>query len=314
MVVVLALAAAGVIGFIGFVSVRAADRQPPVTPPAGVRTPAIVRAHPGTTSVAVPSAIIPNGLVAGTCLAFAPTGRDRRQTVFVDPGHGGPDPGAVGPGALEKDLALAVALKLRDQLVAAGYRVVLARTADTSVARLLDSQVRAGAVTESGSHLDTQARIACANAAHANVLVSIHFDAFDDPSVGGAETIFDDAREFATANGHLATLLQAGMEDSFARAGWNVDDRGVISDAETGSAGLTAAGDSYGRLMELGPAQAGWNDVPSAMPGALVEPLFITNPAEAAIARSAEGQVAIAAGLADGIGRFLATSAAASAG
>ena len=260
--------------------------------------------------MAVPTAQLPNGLVTGACMAFAPTGRDLHQTVFVDPGHGGPDPGAVGGAAVEKDLTLAVALKLRDQLVAAGYRVVLARIADTSVARLLDSQVRAGAVTESGIHIDTQARIACANAARASALVSIHFNAFDDPSVGGAETFFDDVRDFATANGRLATLLQAGMEDSFTKAGWTVDDRGVISDAETGSSGLTDAGDSYGRLMELGPAKAGWNDSPSQMPGALVEPFFLTNPVEAGVAMSTKGRQAIATGLADGLMKFLALSSA----
>ena len=226
-------------------------------------------------------------------MAFAATAADLHRTVFLDPGHGGEDPGAVSGVVLEKDLTLAVSLELRDQLNAAGYRVVLARVTDTSVA------------SKGGIHEETAARIACANAAQADALVSIHLNAFDDPNVGGAETFFDDAREFAAANGRLATLLQSALMESYRAAGWTVEDRGVISDAATGAAGLNAAGDDYGRLMELGPFRAGWNDSPSQMPGALVEPFFISNPSELAVVLSAEGRRAIATGLAAGLKTFL---------
>lgn len=51
-------------------------------------------------------------------------------TVVLDPGHGGHDAGAKGLYALEKDCNLALALKVRDKLKRAGFRVVMTRDAD----------------------------------------------------------------------------------------------------------------------------------------------------------------------------------------
>jgi N-acetylmuramoyl-L-alanine amidase len=283
-----------------------ADSKQPVAA-AGAAAPAVRRS--GSHVLSVKSPDLPGGLVAGTCVAFDPTGADRHRTVYVDPGHGGPDPGAVGNGLKEEDLTLAVGLQLKDVLRADGYRVVLSRITDTSVAKLAPSQVVNGAITNSGAHIDTIARIACGNTAAADAMVSIHFNAFDDPTASGAETFYDDARDFSAANLRLANLLQGGLQASFKRSGWQVYDRGVISDADTGHTGLTAAADAYGRLMELGPAKAGWNDHPSQMPGALVEPFFVTDPVEAQVASSKAGQVAIAAGLEQGLGAFLAPPA-----
>jgi N-acetylmuramoyl-L-alanine amidase len=284
---------------------NAKQDQPPVTP-----TPApAAKPQPGSRALAVRNPDLPAGLVAGTCVEFDPTGPDRHRTIYVDPGHGGPDPGGTGNGVREEDLTLAVALRLKDLLRADGFHVVLSRVADTSVARLADSQVVNGAITNSGVHVDTIARIACANAAAADVLVAVHFNAFDDPSASGAETFYDDAREFAAANLRLATLLQGGLEASFSRSGWQVYDRGVLSDADTGHTGLTAAADAYGRLMELGPAKSGWNNYPSQMPGALVEPFFVTDPVEARVADSPAGQAAIAGGLEQGLVAFFGSGA-----
>ncbi|GAC1614618.1 MAG: hypothetical protein NVS9B1_24190 [Candidatus Dormibacteraceae bacterium] len=265
---------------------------------------------PGAAPVRIDSPDVPNGVVPGACVAYPPTGAPLGRTVLVDPGHGGPDPGAIGQLAngtpvREKDLTLAVAGRLRDLLRADGLRVVLTRTGDTSVAALAPSQVRDGAVTDSGVHLDTMARIACANASRADVLLAIHFNAFDDPTAGGAETFYDEAREFGAANARLAALLQSGLIASFHRAGWQVPDRGVLSDTQTGATGATAAADDYGRLMEIGPARPGWLEHPSAMPGALVEPLFVTDYVEAEVGASPEGERAIATGLEQGILGFL---------
>jgi N-acetylmuramoyl-L-alanine amidase len=265
--------------------------------------------RPGSRVLQVRSPDLPAGLVAGTCVQFDPIGADRHRTIYVDPGHGGPDPGAVGNGLAEENLTLAVALQLKDMLRADGFHVVLSRVADTSVAKLADSQVVNGVVTNSGVHVDTIARIACGNTAGADAMVAIHFNAFDDPGASGAETFYDDARDFAAANLQLAHLLHRALMASFGRSGWQVYDRGVLSDADTGHTGLTAAADAYGRLMELGPAKVGWNDHPSQMPGALVEPFFVTDPVEAQVAGSAAGQKAIATGLEQGLAAFLAPAA-----
>lgn len=56
------------------------------------------------------------------------------RTIAVDPGHGGVDPGAVGPGGtLEKDVTLAISLRLRRILEQAGAVVVMTRETDTDL-------------------------------------------------------------------------------------------------------------------------------------------------------------------------------------
>jgi N-acetylmuramoyl-L-alanine amidase len=62
----------------------------------------------------------------------------------------------------------------------------------------------------------------------------------------------------------------------------------------------------YGHLVLLGPADSGYVSSPSRMPGALIEPLFITDPFEGSIAASAVGQRVIAGALAKGVERYFA--------
>ncbi len=77
--------------------------------------------------------------------------------VFLDPGHGGSDPGASGNGITEKAKNLEVALKLRALLLAAGFDVILSRETDKTV--------------------ELQQRTDYANAWPADVLLSIHHNA-----------------------------------------------------------------------------------------------------------------------------------------
>lgn len=240
------------------------------------------------------------GLAPGACVALPPTAGDRGRTVFIDPGHGGPDPGASGVGIDEKAATLAVATRLAGLLRADGWRVVLSRTADTSVAALGPGDVDAGEETASAVHRDLLARIACANAARAEVLVSVHFNGFDDASVGGTQTFYDPDRTFGARSRSLARSLQDALV-----AALGGDDRGVTPDTDLDASALTGAGATYGHLVELGPAQPGWVDAPSAMPGALVEPLFVTDPEEAAVAGSAAGQQRIAQALYAGLRAYL---------
>jgi N-acetylmuramoyl-L-alanine amidase len=80
------------------------------------------------------------------------------QTIVIDPGHGGRDPGAVGHGGLkEKDIALDIARRLRDKLLVAGnYRVLLTRE-DDSLVRLKE-------------------RVAFAKQSQADLFISIHIN------------------------------------------------------------------------------------------------------------------------------------------
>ncbi len=253
----------------------------------------------------------------GACVTYYPLRGDRRHTVFIDAGHGGPDPGAVGTtragkAVVEKDLALATTRALLPVLRNDGYPVVMARTGDTGVVRLSPSDLSNGVLTLAGKHRDRVARLVCANAAGADVLVALHFNAFADPRAGGAETLYDTARPFRADNQRLADLVHAGIITSLRAAGWTVPNRGVIDDAAGGTPAATAQAAAYGHLLELGPAAPGWNPQPSAMPGVFCEPLFVTNPLEAEIAASTAGQEAIARGMAHAIDAFFAVAPGAS--
>ena len=254
--------------------------------------------------VLVASQVSLPGIEAGACMSLPPARSGSGQTVFIDPGHGGLDPGVVGGTdahqLLEKDATLAVASQLSDLLRGAGYRVVMARTLDSTVVKLAPSDSILGSLTATAEHRDLVTRAACANAAGATVLLSIHFDAFSDPTVGGTETFYDSARTFAPANRRLATDLQSALVGALA-----TPDRGVWTDDQLAAPTLTSSGSTYGHLIELGPMSAGWVDEPSQMAGALVEPLFLTNPAEARMATDPAGQQVIAAALEAGLVKFL---------
>jgi len=120
-------------------------------------------------------------------LPSVPRGRYR---VVIDPGHGGPDPGAVGIGGLrETDVVLDVSLQVAQLLQARGVAVSLTRTSEVDV--------------------DLPPRVALANNLGAHVFVSIHANALSmaRPDVNGVETFYFQGG----ASQRLASLLQARM-------------------------------------------------------------------------------------------------------
>lgn len=270
-----------------------------------------------TTTAVSASHTLPSGqldaavFAPGACVAMAPTGADRRQTVLLDAGHGGPDPGASGTtsdgrSVDERDLTLPVVVDAASTLRAAGYRVVVSRIVDTAVARLVPADLTAtGALSLQGEHDDIEARVACANLSGAGVLVSVHFDAFSDPTARGLTTTYDDSRPFAAVNQQLAELVDANVLAALHTAGWQVPDRGVVPDTTLGAPALSQEAHDYGHLLLLGPAAPGWLDHPTTMPGVLVEPLFLTDPAEASVADDPAGQRAIATGIVNAVESFL---------
>lgn len=244
----------------------------------------------------------PGEFPQGACVVFAPLTGNRHSTIFLDAGHGGLDSGALGSTAAgqsvqEKNLTLPVVLDAAGLLRADGYRVVVSRNQDIPVAALGAEDLMQDAMTVDGIHTDHLARTRCADVTGAAVLISVHFNAFGVARIGGTTTVYDPSRPFSAQNKKLASRLQQDVRGALAAHGWQVDDRGVIPDTEAGGPAHDQRGDNYGHLMVLGPPSPGYQDVPSMMPGALVEPLFITNPAEASIAASLEGQQAIAKGI-----------------
>ena len=259
----------------------------------------------------------PAAFARGACVAYAPTAGDRGETVFIDAGHGGIDPGGVGEtqsGAAieEKDVTLPIELDAMALLRADGFRVVVSRTADTTVVRLRAADVVDGTLSLRGVHDDVAARDRCANLAGARALVGVYFDASSSPAYAGSLTAYDAARRFAGANRRLAALLQRDVLAAMNARGWAIPDDGVLADSGLGSSdgdpasgGLAARADSYDHLLLLGPARRGFFASPSEMPGAVIEPLYITDPFEGTIAASSAGQRVIARGIARAVERFL---------
>jgi len=257
-----------------------------------------------------PVAIDPAYFSPGACVAFPPTAGNRHLTVFLDAGHGGPDPGAVGTTSTgqainEADLTLPVELDSMAILRRAGFQVVVSRTGPGPVVRLTPADMSGNELTATGVHADVAARDVCANMAHANVLVGVYFNSGASAANAGCITAYDTARPFAADNLRLADLVQSAVLGAMNAQGWQIPDAGVQSDAGLGSS-LTAADNAYGHLLLLGPAKQGYFDTPSTMPGALIEPLFITDPFEGSIAASGHGQQVMAAGLARGIEQYFA--------
>lgn len=249
---------------------------------------------------------------AGACRAFASVTPWNGRTVFLDPGHGGRDTGvlssAAGVPASESELTLAIARQTLSSLRSLGFRVVISRSDASMVARPRPSDVRGRLLTAAAVKRDMVARTVCANAAKADVLVAVHLNSFSDPAVHGAETFYNANRSFSARSRRLAVLLQRSIVGSLVRAGWDTVDRGASTDEAAGGSALTTQAAAYDQLLELGPAAPPWFRNPSLMPGAVVEPLFLTNPAEARRALTAAGRRAIARGIARGLESYFATA------
>ena len=260
----------------------------------------------------------PQAFSVGACEAFAPTKGNRHQTVFLDAGHGGIDPGGVGTtesgqSVNEADVTLPIELDAMARLRAAGYRVVVSRTANTTVVRLGSDDESDGVLTLQGSHDDVAARDVCANLAKAAVLVGVYMNAAATPQGAGSVTVYDDARTFSADNLRLANLVQQDTLIAMNAQGWGIPNDGVLPDSGFGSyvgdpsaGGLAAAAASYNHLLLLGPSSPGYFTTPSTMPGVVIEPLYLTDPFEGSIAVSAHDQGVIARGIADAVEQYLA--------
>jgi N-acetylmuramoyl-L-alanine amidase len=131
-----------------------------------------------------------------------PRGRFR---VVIDPGHGGPDPGAVGIGGLrETDVVLDISLQVAQLLQSKGVQVVLTRTSEIDV--------------------DLPPRVSLANTSGAHAFVSIHANALSmaRPDVNGIETFFfqgGESRALAEALQQEMVRVSAGSPDRGVKTG-----------------------------------------------------------------------------------------------
>ena len=145
----------------------------------------------------------PGAFARGACVALAPTHGDRHATVFLDAGHGGIDPGALGTtesgqAINEAQETLPIELDATSLLRAQGYRVVVSRTSSSTVVVLGPAEESQGLLTLQGAHDDVAARDVCANLAGAAVLIGIYLDAGSSPENAGCLTAYDPDRQFLT--------------------------------------------------------------------------------------------------------------------
>lgn len=117
------------------------------------------------------------------------------RVVLIDAGHGGVDTGKAEGSTLEKDINLAIALRLQSYLEQGGSQVILTRATDEALS-----------ATKSG---DMQARRAIANEEKADILISIHQNAFSDSSVHGAQVFYYDSSE---SSRRLAEYIQEELK------------------------------------------------------------------------------------------------------
>ena len=163
-------------------------------------------------------------------LPVVPRGRFK---VVIDPGHGGPDPGAIGIGGLrETDVVLDICLQMARLLQARGVQVLMTRTSEVDV--------------------DLPPRVSLANSSGADLFVSVHANALSmsRPDVNGIETFYFEgagasARRLAAALQQQMVAISPGSPDRGVRTGrFFVIRRTVMPSALVEMGFLTGAIDS----------------------------------------------------------------------
>lgn len=222
----------------------------------------------------------------------------RDIVITIDPGHGGEDPGALGPGRIkEKDVVLAISRELRDQINAKkGFKARLTRDSDY--------------------YIGLRKRTEIAREHSADLLVSVHADAFIKSSANGV-SVFALSNRGATSEtarwlaqkenaadliGGVGAVSLGGKDDVLAS---------VLLDLSS-TASMKASlgvGDhvlrSLGRVSRLHKSrvqQAGFVVLKSPdIPSILVETGFISNPAESRRLKTRKYQKIIAKSIANGV-------------
>jgi N-acetylmuramoyl-L-alanine amidase len=228
----------------------------------------------------------------------------RRFKVMLDPGHGGRDPGARGVRGLEeKEITLAIARLVADRLrTELGIEVLLTRSDDRTLA--------------------LEERTGLANAAGADLFVSIHANAAPSSSSRGIEVYY------LNNTNNRGTLRLAAMENNLhwdprdpslqseipdlsyilsdLRQTYKVEESRQLAD-HLDSAMHQRLSDAYEGVQDLGVKEGPFYVLVGAyMPCVLVEVSFITNPVEGARLATTAYRRALADGITDGIQRYIA--------
>ncbi len=222
--------------------------------------------------------------------------------IVLDPGHGGPDPGAIGAsGAHEKDIVLAAARELKAMLEETGrYHVVMTRDGDW-ILRLAD-------------------RVLFARAAGADLFISIHADSIDNPEVRGTgvytlSEVASDKEAAALARKENRSDLIEGVD--FVSIDYDPVTTNILIDLaqrETKNASSEFAGilaDELIRVTELRRNVhrfAGFRVLKAPdIPSVLLEMGFMSNPVEERLMKDRSWRHAFLAGVVRAIDAFMAS-------
>ena len=227
---------------------------------------------------------------------------DRLIVVAIDAGHGGEDPGAIGPnGTKEKDVVLQIAMKLRDRINATTVK---------------GSPMRAYLTRDADYFVPLHVRVQKARKVQADLFVSVHADAFFTPNAQGA-SVFALSHGAASSSAARWMAQQENKADQIGGMNLGVKDSQVqqaLLDMSTsaqikdslnlGSAILREIG-GVGRLHKPKVEQAGFAVLKAPdIPSLLVETAFISNPQEEALLLSEDYQNKLADALLAGIENY----------
>jgi N-acetylmuramoyl-L-alanine amidase len=227
---------------------------------------------------------------------------DRLIVVAIDAGHGGEDPGAIGPnGTKEKDVVLQIALKLRDRINATTVK---------------GSPMRAYLTRDADYFVPLHVRVQKARKVQADLFVSVHADAFFTPNAQGA-SVFALSHGAASSSAARWMAQQENKADQIGGMNLGVKDSQVqqaLLDMSTsaqikdslnlGSAILREIG-GVGRLHKPKVEQAGFAVLKAPdIPSVLVETAFISNPNEEAKLSDPNYQDSMADALVKGLQKY----------
>jgi N-acetylmuramoyl-L-alanine amidase len=238
------------------------------TAPAGEEAPA-AEAEPKEAQQAPAEAVVPAPRPAPS----AEAGARKVKTVVIDPGHGGMEAGARGKfGALEKDVTLALALKLKAAIERnLAFRVILTRDRDTDVSLVN--------------------RAALANNNKADLFISIHANGSRRQKAQGSETFFLSLNASDEESRRLAEMENISEEFEGTIVGDNQDEIKMIL-WDMAQSGFVRQSSQLAEIIQgelnglLGTANRGIKQAPFkvltgvACPAVLVEVAFISNPDE----------------------------------
>ena len=222
--------------------------------------------------------------------------------VALDPGHGGEDPGAIGPnGTQEKDVVLQIARRLRERI---------------NRSSVDGNTLRAFMTRDADFFVPLHKRVDKARRVQADLFISIHADAFTSPDPKGASVFALSTRGASSAmarwmakkenNADLVGGLNVAVHDAQVKnAMLDMSTTAQINDSLKVGTSMLSELRQIGNLHKPRVEQAGFAVLKAPdVPSVLVETAFISNPEEESRLRSTEYQEALADALMAGITRY----------